>query len=159
MGLQSRSIIACIAGESFPDVGRIGIVLLLGFVSYGLSINFYIKAQNALGAAKTSSYYAIAPFLGVIFGVVLLRERPGMQFYIGLVIMLAATVLMVKDTVSLQHTHEHSHTHTHEHRHGDRVHTHAHTHIHTHTHVHGSDENLHDHTHTDIPEHDHVHEA
>ena len=35
-----------------------------GFVSYGLSINFYILAQKDLGAAKTSAYYSIAPLPG-----------------------------------------------------------------------------------------------
>ena len=152
-------VVALVAGESLPGIGWAAAVLLLGFVAYGLSINFYIKAQKHLGAAKTSAYYSIAPFLGVVFGMVLLGERPGLQFYLGLGIMIAATVLMVKDTIELQHTHEHSHTHAHEHRHGDLVHTHPHTHVHTHTHVHGGDETRHDHSHSDYGSHDHGHEA
>ena len=151
-------IVALVIGESVPGIVWILAVLLLGFVAYGLSINFYIKAQKNLGAAKTSAYYSIAPFLGVIFGVLLLRERPGIQFYVGLAIMIAATVLMVKDTISLQHTHEHSHVHNHEHRHGDVVHTHEHEHIHSHTHIHGEDERVHGHTHETIPDHQHPHE-
>lgn len=151
-------IVALVLGESIPELLSMGAVLLLGFVAYGLSINFYIKAQAHLGAAKTSAYYSIAPFLGVFFGMALLGERPGIQFHLGLAIMIAATVLMVKDTIELQHTHEHSHTHTHPHRHGDKVHTHEHTHVHSHTHIHGSDENRHDHEHADIPEHDHAHQ-
>ena len=149
-------IVAFIVGENIPGLLWIGAVLLLGFVAYGLSINFYIKAQKDLGAAKTSAYYSIAPFLGVIFGVLLLREQPGLQFYLGLVIMIAATVLMVKDTISLQHTHEHSHIHTHEHSHGDIIHTHEHNHIHSHTHIHGEDSNNHEHTHKTMP-HEHLH--
>ena len=149
-------IVAFIVGENIPGLLWIGAVLLLGFVAYGLSINFYIKAQKDLGAAKTSAYYSIAPFLGVIFGVLLLREQPGLQFYLGLVIMIAATVLMVKDTISLQHTHEHSHIHTHEHCHGDLIHTHEHNHIHSHTHTHGEDSNNHEHNHKAMP-HEHLH--
>ena len=153
-------VIALVIGEKIPGILWIGAVLLLGFVAYGLSINFYIKAQKDLGAAKTSAYYSIAPFLGVAFGMILLKERPGLQFYVGLVIMIAATVLMVKDTIGLQHTHEHSHIHTHEHRHGDLVHSHAHEHIHTHTHIHTEDEALHDHPyeHEEGVVHDHDHE-
>ena len=150
-------IVAFVVGEQIPGFFWIGVVMLLGFVAYGLSINFYIKAQKDLGAAKTSAYYSIAPFLGVIFGVLLLRERPGIQFYIGLAIMIAATILMVKDTISLQHTHKHSHVHTHEHRHGDTVHTHEHEHIHSHTHIHGEDESAHSHTHDEIEGHQHAH--
>ena len=91
------------------------------------------------------------------FGVLLLRERPGIQFHIGLAIMIGATVLMVKDTISLQHTHEHSHNHTHEHAHGDLIHSHEHCHIHSHTHIHGEDEATHGHTHNTIEGHDHSH--
>ena len=92
-------IVAFIAGESIPEILWVIAVLLLGFVAYGLSINFYIKAQKHLGAAKTSAYYSIAPFLGVFFGIVLLNETPYIQFYIGLVIMIIAIVLMIKDTI------------------------------------------------------------
>lgn len=150
-------IVALVAGEKLPGIWWILAVMFLGFVAYGLSINFYIKAQKDLGAAKTSAYYSIAPFLGVLFGIVFLRERPQLQFYVGLSIMLVATVLMVKDTISLQHTHEHSHSHTHEHAHAGVVHTHAHSHLHSHTHVHGEDENTHSHTHDTLEGHDHSH--
>ena len=150
-------MVALMAGERIPGAVWILAALILGFVAYGLSINFYIKAQKDLGAAKTSAYYSVAPFLGVLFGVLLLRERPGIQFYIGLAIMIGATVLMVKDTISLQHTHEHSHCHTHEHAHGELIHTHEHCHIHSHTHIHGEDESAHGHTHETIDGHDHEH--
>ena len=127
-------IVAFVIGEPLPDIPLIFLVLLLGFVSYGLSINFYVKAQKDLGAAKTSAYYSVAPFLGVAFGMILLGERPALQFYLGLVIMLAATVLMVRDTIGLQHTHAHAHTY-------------PYPNVHTHSHVHTSDENNHDHLH------------
>lgn len=155
-GLGSLTV-ALVIGEGLPGLLWMGAVMVLGFVAYGLSINFYIKAQKDLGAAKTSAWYSIAPFLGVAFGMILLGERPGLGFYIGLAIMIAATVLMVRDTIGLQHTHEHVHVHTHEHRHGDLVHTHAHAHVHTHTHIHAGDENVHDHIHDRLEGHDHPH--
>ena len=77
-------------------------------------------AQKDLGAAKTSAYYSVAPFLGVAFSMILLKEHPSLQFFVALIIMIFSTVLMVKDTIELQHTHEH--------RHGDLVHSHLHTH-------------------------------
>lgn len=92
-------IIAFIIGENLPAVKWMLPVLLLGFVAYGLSINFYIRAQNSLGAAKTSAFYSVAPFLGVAFSMLLLGERPGVQFYVGLLIMAVSTVLMIKDTL------------------------------------------------------------
>lgn len=150
-------IIALVVDEEIPSILWIAAIFLLGFVAYGLSINFYIKAQKDLGAAKTSAYYSIAPFLGVAFGMLMLGERPAAQFYIGLAIMIIATVLIIKDTIALQHTHEHCHTHNHEHRHGDLVHSHEHAHIHSHTHIHGEDESTHRHSHESIDGHNHAH--
>ena len=49
-------LFALVVGEEIPGIVWIAVVLLLGFVAYGLSINFYIKAQKDLGAAKTSAY-------------------------------------------------------------------------------------------------------
>lgn len=92
-------ITAFILREQIPDWIYIVLVLLLGFVSYGLSINFYIMAQAKLGAAKTSAYYSIAPFLGVAFSLILLGERPDVQFYVALAVLLVGTLLIVKDTL------------------------------------------------------------
>lgn len=92
-------IAAFLIGEKIPSWMYIGTVLLLGFVSYGLSINFYISAQKHIGAAKTSAYYSIAPFLGVIFSLFLLGERPTPQFYIALIVMIVGTILIVFDTL------------------------------------------------------------
>ncbi len=92
-------VVALIVGERLPALGWIACVLALGFVAYGLSIHFYIMAQKDLGAAKTSAFYAVAPFLGVAFSMLLLNERPGIRFYVAMCIMLISTYLMVKDTV------------------------------------------------------------
>ena len=97
-------VVALVVGESFPAVKWLIGVLVLGFVAYGLSIHFYIMAQKELGAAKTSAYYAIAPFLGVAFSMLLLNERPGIQFYLALLIMIFSTYLMIKDTMEVTKT-------------------------------------------------------
>lgn len=93
-------IVALLLGEGIPAVKYILSVMLLGFVAYGLSINFYIMAQKDLGAAKTSAFYSIAPFLGVGFSMLLLGEKPGLQFYIALAIMAVSTVMMARDTIN-----------------------------------------------------------
>lgn len=150
-------LVALLLCENFPTLEIIVCSLLLGFASYGLSIHFYILAQKNLGAAKTSAYYSISPFLGVAFGMLFLGERPRLQFYFALAIMLVAAYLMVRDTISLQHTHEHEHIHTHEHSHGGLPHTHEHSHFHEHNHIHGENGELHDHNHGEIFEHNHTH--
>lgn len=92
-------LIAFGAGETFPSVTLLPYVLLLGFVSYGLSISLYIRAQRTLGAAKTSAFFSAAPFFGVLYGVLFLREQATVQFFLGLAIMVLATVLLVRDTL------------------------------------------------------------
>lgn len=151
-------IVALMIGEGVPAALWMFCVLLLGFVAYGLSIYFYVMAQKDLGAAKTSAYYSIAPFLGVAFGMLILGERPAIRFYVALIVMIISTYFAIKDTIELQHTHEHTHTHTHEHSHGHIVHSHEHTHIHTHIHVHGEDRDNHEHNHKTMT-HDHLHFA
>lgn len=93
-------IAAFLVGEQMPQWIYIVAVMILGFVSYGLSINFYIMAQAYLGAAKTSAYYSIAPFLGVAFSLLLVGERPDVQFYIALAVLVVGTVLIVIDTLN-----------------------------------------------------------
>ncbi|MBR5508711.1 MAG: EamA family transporter, partial [Lachnospiraceae bacterium] len=65
----------------------------VGFVAYGLSIYFYIYAQRDLGAARTSAYYSVAPFVGVFLSLLIFREIPGINFWTALVIMAWGTWL------------------------------------------------------------------
>jgi drug/metabolite transporter (DMT)-like permease len=90
-------IIGLVVGETLPLFGDILKILLLGFVAYGLSIYFYVYAQRDLGAAKTSAYYAIAPFIGVALSFIIFREIPGVLFFIALAIMIAGTWMVNKE--------------------------------------------------------------
>ena len=62
--------------------------LILGFFAYGMSIYFYITAQRTLGAARTSAYYAAAPFIGVILSFIFLGERLTIIFAVALLVMI-----------------------------------------------------------------------
>ena len=90
-------VIGLVVGESLPVGSDILKILLLGFVAYGLSIYFYVYAQRDLGAAKTSAYYAIAPFIGVLLSLVIFREIPGVMFFIALAIMIAGAWMVNKE--------------------------------------------------------------
>ena len=84
-------MLSFIIGEYYFHIGYILLALLLGFVAYGLSIYFYIYAQRDLGAAKTSTYYAISPFIGAALSLIIFREQPSVTFLIALVIMAVGT--------------------------------------------------------------------
>ena len=92
-------IVAMILGESLPELRYILPAVLLGFVAYGLSIFTYIKAQKTLGAAKTSAFYAVAPFIGALLSLVLLHESLTVAYIIALFIMIIGTALVVSDTL------------------------------------------------------------
>ena len=81
-------LIALLLGEKFPEIPYILGALALGFVAYGLSIYFYIYAQRDLGAAKTSAYYAVAPFVGAGLSLLIFRELPSISYIIAFVIMM-----------------------------------------------------------------------
>ncbi|MST93318.1 DMT family transporter, partial [Ruthenibacterium lactatiformans] len=111
-------------------------------ISRGLFLfsGHYIMAQKNLGAAKTSAFYSVAPFLGVGFSFIILGERPTFQFYIALGIMIISTLLMIKDTLGNEKLYN-GYVHIHQHKHGRIVHTHEHRHfvynpMHIHNHSH-----------------------
>lgn len=91
-GLGALSI-ALVVGAQIPALRFILVSLLLGFVAYGLSIFFYVYAQRKLGAAKTSAYYAVAPFIGVALSLLIFWKLPSPSFWVALLIMEVGTYL------------------------------------------------------------------
>ena len=80
-------MIGLICGERILHLWTIPLVLLLGFVAYGLSIYYYVYAQRLLGAARTSAYYAVAPFIGAFLSLIIFRKVPGVLFLAALALM------------------------------------------------------------------------
>lgn len=125
-------IISIIIGEKFPEIRYTFFALLLGYVAYGLSIFLYVRSQRDLGAAKTSAYYAIAPFIGTFLCFLVNGEALSASYFVGLILMIVGTVFVVIDTCLIKHTHLHTHTITH--THDGYTHTHVLTHEHEHKH-------------------------
>ena len=90
-------IIGFLCRERILHLWTIPAVLLLGFVAYGLSIYFYVYAQRILGAARTSAYYAVAPFIGVFLSLLIFREVPGLLFIAALILMIIGAWLSSQD--------------------------------------------------------------
>lgn len=93
-------VLAFFLGESALPLLYGVCTLLLGFVAYGLSIFFYIYAQRYLGAAKTSAYYALAPFMATALSLVIFREKPSISFFIALLIMAVGTYFASTDNAA-----------------------------------------------------------
>ncbi len=80
-------VIAFSLNEVTLNIQLMLLTLLLGFIAYGLSIFLYVTAQSKLGAAKTSAFYAFAPFVGAILSLIIFKEVPGFNFLIAIIIM------------------------------------------------------------------------
>jgi drug/metabolite transporter (DMT)-like permease len=150
-------IISVAIQEYSTDLLYISIALILGFVAYGLSIFFYISAQRELGAARTSTYYAAAPFVGVFASWLFLKEMPSLTFLLALAIMLTGTYFAISEKHGHKH-HHHEEEHEHKHDHKDGHHNHAHEYdVDEHSHPHTHEELEHEHDHTPDLHHRHSH--
>lgn len=146
-GLGSLIVALCMR-ERFAGVGYFALALLLGFVAYGLSIFFYIRAQGIIGASKTSAYYAVAPFIGTFLSFIIFKEKPTWAYFLGLVIMILGTVIVVVDTLAKKHNHIHKHTLTH--THDGSTHSHTINHEHEHNHYLSDKKHKHHHKETEL---------
>ncbi len=164
IGSGTTAIIIALLTEKMVNLhwGTIVMTLLLGFVAYGLSIFFYVRAQRHLGASRTSIYYAAAPFIGMCIAFVMYQDPISINFIIGLILMLIGTCVVFYE----RHNHAHLHeciTHNHIHSHNDLHHNHSHSdHSEnpnpTHAHVHTHEAIEHTHPHTPDIHHRHSHE-
>lgn len=116
--------------------------LLLGALSYGVSLVLFISALRELGSSRAATYFSVA----------LLGERPSLNHWLAGAAMTAGLTLLARESHSHVHTHEPL-EHRHLHHHGDAHHCHAHEdeqsqdrhdHLHaheplTHAHVHWPD--------------------
>ena len=147
-----------VAGASLPATAPFAAGLALGIVAYGLSLVCYLRALRVLGTARTSAYFAIAPFAGAAIALAL--GEP-----LSLRLIVAGGLMAIGLWIHVTEHHEHSHHHAeleHEHRHvhddhhrhehapGDPAgepHSHAHRHLPlTHRHPHSPDlHHRHDH--------------
>ena len=87
------AVVAFVMGERVPALPLLGAVLGLGFVAYGLSIFCYVYAQRKLGAARTSAWYAVAPFIGAALSLLIFRQLPGPAFLLALALMVVGAWL------------------------------------------------------------------
>lgn len=140
-------------GEPVPSPYPAFGLLVCGALGYGGSLRLYLRAQRILGAARTGSVFAIAPFLGALVAILLGEPLGGLATLAGGLLMALGVYLHLTEA----HDHDHAHpplTHDHPHQHDDdhhddhhhpdlppgTVHSHPHTHVfRAHRHAHGED--------------------
>ncbi len=152
--------------QPFPSIRVILLAMMLGSVSYGISIELFIRAMRHLGSARTSTLFGTAPFMGAALSLLFLHEMPQFLFWVAAPIMLAGTWLMLTENHDHYHIHElieHIHAHSHPDEHHDHIcpvdvplinsaHSHAHRHHpFEHAHLHTPDlHHRHEHISTEV---------
>jgi drug/metabolite transporter (DMT)-like permease len=137
-------------GQQLPDVSMLSVVLVLGAVSYGLSVYLDALALRTLGAAREAAIFAVAPFAGALLAPFVLPDTFGVQELAAGVLMAIGVVLFLRERHQHVHRHEpmdhdHGHVHDEHHKHehqpsvpSDEPHSHPHYHdelVHAHPHV------------------------
>ena len=136
-------------GQRLPALTAILSILLLGFISYGLSTMLFIYSMRGLGAARTSALYGTAPLAGVLLSIIIFKDPITVFFVIAAGLMVAGALLLANEEhahfhihMPVLHEHRHSHDEFHEHDDVDAVHSHQHEHPHT-EHQHGHMPDIH----------------
>jgi drug/metabolite transporter (DMT)-like permease len=152
-------ILATILGNRIPNLGIAIKAMILGSLSYGLSITLFIRAMRGLGAARTSALFGTAPLAGMVLSLWLLQESVNTMFLVALPLMVVGAILLVYE----EHNHNHAHeatVHEHRHRHDDEHHIHNHEPTeYARSHSHWHEHSCHKHEHHHLPDihHRHVH--
>lgn len=158
LGAMLSSCAALALGETWPSPLPLLGLVVVGATGYGLSLRLYYKAQRALGAGRTASVFAAAPFCGAILAWTL-GEPAGLYAALAGAVMIGGLVLHMTERHAHRHTHEalvHEHMHRHDDGHHDHVHDPMpegeHTHEHRHTRM------AHEHAHVPDLHHGHGHD-
>lgn len=160
LGALLTAAAALAAGEAWPRWPAALVLLGCGATGYGLSLRLYLLAQRRIGAARTGSVFALAPFIGAALGFLLGDRAAGAGA--GAIAAAALFALGVYLHVTERHAHAHVHApleHDHLHRHPDAHHDHAHDppFVGEHAHPHRHARLAHAHEHAPDVHHDHSH--
>lgn len=143
-------VLAMLLGASWPSWSVLAAALVMGCLSYGVSVVLDAFALRWIGAAREAAYFATAPFVGAIGSAVILGDRLQWIDALAMGAMASGVVLLLRER------------HGHVHRHVPLDHEHVHTHDEHHRHVHGpgdpaGDKHSHAHHHDPLEHaHDHV---
>jgi len=146
-------------GGSLPSAIWTVAALTVGFLTYGLSLMFYVLALRKLGTARTGAYFSAGPFIGAFVGLVLWRESITLSFGVASIAMVVGVWLLLSERHFHSHIHEafvHSHRHVH-----DEHHQHKHSPLdppgEPHSHLHEHEPIAHSHDHYPDIHHRHSH--
>lgn len=157
-GVVLTGALALLMGEARPGWLRIAGLLACGATGYGISLRLYLLAQRRIGAGRTGSVFAVAPFVGALCALALGDKPGGITTAAAAVLFITGLVLHLTERHGHAHRHEafeHDHAHSHDDGHHDHPHGEAPTGSHAHPHSH--EPRVHEHPHGPDAHHGHGH--
>jgi drug/metabolite transporter (DMT)-like permease len=158
LGALVSGLAVAALGQSLPGPGRVVALLGIGALGFGVSLQLYLRAQTLVGAGRTASVFATAPFVGAAAALALGSPWPGWALPLAAALMMVGVALHVSERHGHPHTHEpleHEHMHSHDDGHHDHRHDQAPVGPHSHWHRH--DPVTHEHEHSEDLHHRHPH--
>jgi drug/metabolite transporter (DMT)-like permease len=157
-GVALTGMLTLLIGETRPSWTQAAGLLACGATGYGISLRLYLLAQRRIGAGRTGSVFAVAPFVGALAALALGDKPGGATTAVAVGLFIAGLALHLTE----EHGHEHSHeelSHDHSHSHDDGHHDHHHdaSPAGPHTHPHRHDAQVHAHPHGPDAHHGHGH--
>lgn len=156
IGAVITGALALATHDASPTPTAVFALLACGAVGYGLSLRLYLQAQRRIGAGRTGSVFAVAPFVGASLALALGEQHLGLRTLGAALLFGVAVYLHLTERHHHAHRHDalfHEHPHSHDDGHHDHVHVPAVSGTHSHPHHH--DAKVHDHDHA--PDLHHVH--
>jgi drug/metabolite transporter (DMT)-like permease len=146
---------------SSATMPAVGIALVIGALSYGVSLLLYVAGAQHLGATRSQLVFSTAPLWGLVIAWLVLGE-PVQFAQLGAAGLMGVAIWLWGRE---RHSHAHAHvrvTHSHWHRHDDGHHDHEHIDTSTaptgwHAHEHSHDAVEHEHPHRPDLHHRHPH--
>jgi drug/metabolite transporter (DMT)-like permease len=151
-GLTAGSVNLVLAflfgGAVLPPWPNLAGALLVGFLSYGVSLALFVVGLRDLGTARTGAYFSVAPFIGAVIALLFGEQLTWPLAFAGALMAFGVGLHLTEhhehehNHKELEHEHEHVHDEHHQHSHDfpfvpGRKHSHQHRHqrlTHTHTH-------------------------
>jgi drug/metabolite transporter (DMT)-like permease len=157
-GVTLTGTLSLLLGEAHPRLAQLAGLLACGATGYGISLRLYLLAQRRIGAGRTGSVFAVAPFVGALAAILLGDGSFGTVTGVAALLFAAGVALHLTEKHLHEHAHDElSHDHAHAHDDGHHDHHHAAAPAESHAHPHQHEARVHAHPHGPDAHHGHRH--
>jgi drug/metabolite transporter (DMT)-like permease len=112
-----NAALAFLRDSALPSADTSGGAAVVGFLGVGVSLALFILALRHLGTARTVAYFSLAPFIGALVAITLLRDPLSAKLILSGALMGFGLWMHIAERHEHEHKHdalEHEHSHCHD---------------------------------------------